>query len=193
MKSYILVLVGIVALYSQGLCDNIYLKSGYVHRNVTILDTVDNVLRVKQVNGVIRLHPLNNIYRINRFVADTTIESSFVEVAKESEVASMMNMRAASKEKKNFTYPNLILLPLSLVATAVAIDYFGQATDNQNEIDARKKIAPNGDYGSLEDVVMRKKTIAYFFIGAGVLNAVFAVLPVEVRITPNEVKLSYAF
>jgi hypothetical protein len=172
MKSYGIILVGVIGFFSQSLSDNIYLKSGYVFYNVTILDTVDNHLRVKKINGEVWSYPLLSIYKIDRYAADTTRGSTF----EKGEIPAEMEAAGASKIRENFTYPNTRLIPISLIAFGLSYDLFFSAKDLHPDGEKHRAIVPG-----------------VLFLAAGVVNLVFVFEKVEVQTDAEKVKLSYTF
>lgn len=84
----------------------------------------------------------------------------------------------------NYTYPNIILLPISVIAFGLAWDYFEDVSILQ------KYKSPSSEWKSAKT---RKTILGVAFALAGVVNTIIAFEKVEVKVSPNSLSFVYHF
>jgi len=91
----------------------------------------------------------------------------------------------------NYTYPNIILLPISVIAFGLAWDYFEDVSQLSETIDQFQKLKL--DTSKLESSKTRKTILGVAFALAGVVNTIIAFEKVEVKVSPNSLSFVYHF
>lgn len=215
MKSKLLALAILVNSVDCVATDDLYLRTGYVMRNAQIADTTGKLLLVKY-NGLIRRVPLENVLFIESKAYDAD-ELSFLEkfdlTAMAFDTTSPLALRLSPavrqqlrdelamqklESAKKYERPNLKLLPISVVAAAVAVDMFIDADDLGDAIENLRKYGGDTELQSelqsqLESQKNRKIIIGGICAAASLINLYFALQEVEVKGGPNSITISYNF
>ena len=181
MKTLLFILI----LLSSSMADDIYFKRGQIIKNVKIIEETAFDIVIQTTNNQHKLRK-ETILRIVEKPFDPNIET---EVIKASEDFTLSDSDKPPTIKKEF--PNLILLPVSVLSFLLSWDYFSQASDIQNTIDVFKDLG--GDTDELESTKTRKTIIGVGCAAIGVVSAIIAFTPKEIRISSNQISLNYHF
>lgn len=186
-------IVVFLAFILSALChaDDVYLKTGYVFRNVVVKDTIDSFVTLEAPNGNRKVA----VDQISRVVKNEINPSEDARMEKYDELLAKIyiedskNRALEGKFKRDslqqtykqgrsihyYEYPNLKIIPISIISFAFSWDYYATASI------------------SGEKEKTRRNAIATMFLAAGILNTVFAFEKVEVTIAPNQLSLNYNF
>ena len=131
-----------------------------------------------------RLMPLSIILRV---------EKNKYELGWESTIEDFSDNRTPQRLKPRvvYSYPNVKLLPISVIAIGLSIDYLSDASTIQKTIDMLE--AGKGDAGDYKKQKTRKQIVGGVFLAAGLVNLFFVFEKVKVRTDGQQVMLSYAF
>lgn len=188
--------------------DDLYLNTGWTMKNVRVIDTVrsgsDLFLRVEEKNGVHRI-PLGAIMRITIAPVDAALGSPvFVDSLGHRDQARSPSVEIRKPESPvlakpdyKVRYPNMKLLPVTFIAVALSWDFFAQASDIGDAIDANNQTAAllkiTADNSSLQSQETRKTILGVTFLLAAVANTVLCFGDVEVIPASNSLTLAYHF
>ena len=206
MRTTLIITALLALLLFTARADDVRFRNGQTLKNCLVLDTLGSRIKVKTSDGD-RLFPLTSIDNILKSQFDSTQTSmvqnrngstqTLIQVEQPFDVNIQTRSQHIYVPEKHYDYPNSILLPLSAVAFGLAWDYFSQAGDIQDAIDANNSLASalkiQIDNSRLESQKSRKSILGVTFIAAGILNTVFALRRVEVTATNNSIGLSYKF
>jgi len=206
MRTTLIITALLALLLFTARADDVRFRNGQTLKNCLVLDTLGSRIKVKTSDGD-RLFPLTSIDNILKSQFDSTQTSmvqnrngstqTLIQVEQPFDVNIQTRSQHIYVPEKHYDYPNSILLPLSAVAFGLAWDYFSQAGDIQDAIDANNSLASalkiQIDNSRLESQKSRKSILGVTFIAAGILNTVFALRRVEVTTTNNSIGLSYKF
>jgi len=168
----------ILLVATMAMADNIYLKNGNVLMNVKILKQTDEWIYIESTKGKARINN-SMILKIISIPFNPDVKSEVIEAS------------PLLKQSSNTKYPNLKLLPISVIAFALAWDYGSQINDISKSIKSAKE---NGwPYNYLESQRTRKRILFVGFIAAGIANAIISFQSVEVSATSNKISLTYRF
>lgn len=185
-----------ITVFKVALPDEIYLKNGSIIKNVVVKDTLENKLQFVTSSGDGFDHCCRSIL-LSRI--DSVVRKPF-DKYKPSGIENENNFPSQSETRlfqepvqppRSLSYPNIILLPVSILSFGLAWDYFEQVDDIGETIDNFKKVQSNTS--SLETTKSRKTILGIGFLIVGVLNTVISLQSVEVNASENSIKLSYKF
>ncbi len=168
-------LLAILLAFSLSYADDIKFKSGGWLKNVMVTDTTEGRITVKFINET-HHYPLNTIAEVIKSTYDPTKPSPYFP-AEQVEANPELGAVGINAGRE---YPNLKLLPISIIAFGLSYDFFQTASDIGDSPD------PNG-------IKSRKTILGIICLGAGIANAVISFQSVEVKATPNSLTLSYRF
>lgn len=94
-------------------------------------------------------------------------------------------------DKTLYTYPNIELLPISIISFALMWDYICQIKDINDAIKGSDEVGLN--LNNLKKDKTRKAIccVAFGFVGLG--NTIYSLKKIEVKASPNSILLSYKF
>jgi hypothetical protein len=202
--------------------DDVYVRAGYVYKNTKVLDTVStgkqtyaNVLTSQRLRKIPLSEFTKIVYSPYDSTKETVIEASGFLQARKTELdsADLIKMTLTKMEpdttirkeevasttietptkKKVFEYPNLKLLPISVLSIALSVDYLMDANKIDEDIDDIKKIYPKQDVSSMEGERNRKRLLGITFSLVGLVNTLISIQSVEVSASPNSLSVSYRF
>ncbi len=100
--------------------------------------------------------------------------------------------QASLKENKAYKYKfKLNNLMIGILASALAIDYYDQASDYADQIKANEELELSTS--KLERKKSRKNIIGTLFVGAAVYSFVKTYERVEIKVSPQSLNVSYKF
>jgi len=137
-----------------------------------VTDTTEGRITVSWVNET-RHYPLTTIEEIIRSPYDPSKPSPYLSA---KELTGNPEPTTSGVSLKN-DYPNLKLLPVSIIAFGLSWDYFKRASDLSS--------------AGFENT--RETVLGAVFIGAGIVNAIISFQSVEVKASANNLSLSYRF
>jgi hypothetical protein len=168
--------------------EDIHLKNGSKYTNVTISDSTGSFYKLA-------LYP-NGVTKISKSDVEKIIYTP-VDIKEPSVISSSINnaMRfennTNSEIAKNYSTPNLKLLPISLLAGLLVYDYFSDAGDIQDQIDAYAKLKLNTD--DLDSKKSRKTIMGITCVVVAVINTVISFQHVEIEANQDKVALNYKY
>ena len=182
------------------LADDLYLKTGSIIKNVTIMDSTSSFILVKTTAGQDLKYHLDGILKVDRKAINPGDESKIVEfnpsILKESERFEL----ELYQKKTETTFPYLYLLPVSALSFLLAADYFTRASDLDDSINATNEeynYNPPDNIKALvrewESEEKRLNIYGWAFAGIGVINLAISFKPIEVSTSGNDINLSYRF
>lgn len=176
-----------VSLYAE----NIHLKNGSTITNVKIMQTDDKGFVHYQLSDgrSLKVHS-DAILKID----DIPFNESKASEITSGEINKIFHARDPQliDAKNEPKYPNMILLPVSLIAFALTYDSFMAASDLSKSIDEYKDI-PEVDTGDLESQRTRKIIVGSVYLIAGIFNTFICFRTIEVSAKNNSLTLSYKF
>jgi len=177
---------------SLAIADDIKFRDGSFLKNVQVTDTTDGKITVKYL-ATTRHFPLSTIDAITKADYDYTQPSPYYtsEQFMNDPLAQVHPAPTGITGAVIVTRPNLKLLPLSLLAVGLSWDYFAQASDLGDLIDATSKFG--GDTSELESAHTRKTILGVTFLAAGIVNAYISLQSVEIKASPNSIAIAYKF
>ncbi|MDP1675676.1 MAG: hypothetical protein Q8L88_02330 [Bacteroidota bacterium] len=192
MKKYILLLL---IISSVAMCDDLYLRNGFAFRNIKVIDSLDRYVRIQLVPYSTRRFAFGSVEKIVPIPFDSLLESGYERWEEFTALTPTQkpNEPVIRKRGAKYEYPNLKLIPVTVISFALAIDYFTEASDIQSSIDKLKESIPNGDYSSVESQKSRKQLIGGVCVAAGIINLIFSLERVEIRTDGQQLSLSYTF
>jgi hypothetical protein len=167
MKKYLLWIPAFAGMTMMLHADDLYLKSGYVYRNVTIIDTLDNDIQFNTSKGI-KSYPLVGVLRIEKNIYGPKQE---LVVEKFSEDTTPPELR----ERILYRYPTIKLLPISFLAFGFSYSEFS-SLKGVPASEKHKFIVPG-----------------VLFATAGIINLVFVFERVEVQTNGSGAEISYKF
>lgn len=172
--------------------DDIYLKSGFVIKNVKVIDsTLSKVNIIKDGKpSTISLDIIDNIF-IGEY--DSTQAAKY-EWIRQDEIIEPFKKKESTANvfaKKQYEYPNMNLLPLSIVCFALGWDFLASAKDYSDAIEELNKY--NIINTELKSDKNRKTIVGVLLVSAGIANTIISFQSVEVKVSLNSVTLNYNF
>ena len=202
MKKYLL----LIALTSITLCDDLYLKSGVVFRNISVTDTTDGYIRIKLVPTSFRTFPLSAVEKLDPVKFDSLYESGFGRWKDLDPIVSAPSQKPSEpvirKRGAKYEYPNLKLIPVSIISFAFCYDYFSSASNLTETtppitgvaaIDAAAKDAANKANETISSTKSRYNIIGAMFLAAGIINTVFVFEKIEIKTDGQQLTMAYIF
>ncbi len=171
--------------------DDLYMKSGYVYRNIAVIDTLDRYVNFKTSEGN-KSVPVVAILKLekNNYGPEREL---IVEKSSENGFRSMSTPTEQITPRYEYNYPNAKLVPISIMAFGFAYNFFSEASALQNLADIEKKTTPNVDYSYLDRQKSQKQIIGGIFIAAGIVNLFFVLDRVRVEATPTGAQVDVNF
>lgn len=153
--------------------DNLYIINKKIVKNLDkFKDNEMNILLKRSSNKRINYFFFKNVIKMNK--------------------KHINGVLLTQKEKRQYTCPNLKLLPISFITFALTYDYFKEASEIKKVIEDLEELNVKPEK-SLIRKMNRKNTFGYIFLGAGIINTFISFNKVELHVEPNELWLSYKF
>lgn len=198
----------VVALFPASMCyaDDVYLKTGFVFRNVQVVDTVGSRIDI-QSNGQLLGIQVSDILKIDAREVDPLEKSTYGLYSQELATAYKAGLTqqdlanaeelirksvVSPNQKKTFVQKSVVIsehrnLPFLVVSAGsflLAWDYYKNADNLILPIRIVEYLG--GDAGSLKNARRRKNVIGSALVLTGIASTVFAILPVEVSLSPEQ-------
>ncbi|MGE5412032.1 MAG: hypothetical protein ACM3MI_13810 [Clostridiales bacterium] len=185
--------------------DDLKMKDGKIYKNVAIIDSTDNFYSVLFQDGTRAKLRRDLIEEIHW--EKVTVNLPLISTAADSSLNPMNRHKEFNFSQKKTTFPNLTLLPITVLAGALAYDFFADATDISKNIDEQKSFLPqievypgNENLRRIKESIDRlesrkksKRVLGIVSVAVGIANSIIALYPVEVEIAPNQVAVSYRY
>ena len=168
MKSLIIFLISIIS-FSTILADDVYFKNGNILLNVKVLEQENKLTTVQFTTGKIKKIPNAIIDHIEYKKIPPEAKTQYIENLIELE------QKLTSNQSGEYKYPNLKLLPISVIAFTLSWSYFDGVSELPKKYKTKRIIQ-----GSL-------------FLAAGVVNLLISFKQVEVTSRNNMISLNYRF
>ena len=213
----------LICFKSFAFSDDIYLKTGYVFRNVAVIDSANGILSYVQ-NGKNAGEALSIVLRIELKPVDPNSKSIFeLYSKKQNELWKSTSLTDSSLSNKlplmqgtkplimkerdqkpamivsdsSTYYPNMKLLPIVFLASAVAWNDLATASDAQSAIDANNKIAKTSniqaDNSHLENTKSRNQIIGYVSIVTACITLGLCFSDAQVEVKQNSISMRVTF
>ncbi len=213
----------LICFQSFAFSDDIYLKTGYVFRNVAVIDSANGILSYVQ-NGKNAGEALSIVLRIELKPVDPNSKSIFeLYSKKQNELWKSTSLTDSSLSNKlplmqgtkplimkerdqkpamivsdsSTYYPNMKLLPIVFLASAVAWNDLATASDAQSAIDANNKIAKTSniqaDNSHLENTKSRNQIIGYVSIVTACITLGLCFSDAQVEVKQNSISMRVTF
>lgn len=210
MKTLIILLF--LFLIQLSSADDVYLKNGYVIRNVAVKDTTDNFVNLTSSSSTKRI-PLAQLVKIVRLEIDPSegprmekyddnLAKSYLEETTKNAQSNRDNRDSLLNKNiiyRRYSYPNIKMLPISFVCLLLMYDNFDQVGKLNDAIDLANKnnqgsnIIIQVDNSPLEKEKTKRTILAVSFGILAIWNTVYSVEKVELKTGPDGVTLSYNF
>jgi hypothetical protein len=168
--------------------DNVYLKNGYVYKNVIVIDTLENNVRV-QFGNLRQLIPIADVETVLKLPLIPKSEPIYMEEHHQRANIDMSD--------KSTYYPNLKLLPIVVLASAIAWNSLATASDAQNSIDANNAIAKAlkipVDNSGLESTKSRNQIIGYVSLVTACMTLGLCFSDSQVEVSKNKLSMAIKF
>jgi len=195
LKSKHVVTISVVQIRQKEIIDNLSLEFPYSEINSILTSDSSIVYQVKKFYPEIQIQHRDQGYYIDLSVIE------FLKVKETSQnnriLPSNISTQKTSLKPVNYsypnsyTYPNIRLLPLSIVAFGLAWDYYSDVSQLNESIDFFNKY--KADVSALETARTRKTILGTAFLIAGIYNLFVSFDRVEVNATQNSLSVMYRF
>ena len=182
----ILLLLCFISSYSYS--DNVYLKSGYVYKNVIVIDTLENELRI-QYGDLRQTIPLGDVRSVLKL---PLIPLTKAILLKED------NQTSRSVQKETVTnYPNFKFFPVVVLAGFMAWNSLETASEAQNTIYANNQLAKTlkipVDNSAIESAKSRNEIIGYVSILTAGITLGICFSDSQLEIVDNKLSMRLTF
>ena len=164
--------------------ETIRMKDGTVYKNVEIIETIFDLVRIKYNDRIIPLQS-SDIAKIDYSKYDKSIPSETL-----FEFPKQIN---SGQTEQRIYKPYKHLLWVSLLSAVIAWDQFSQASDLNDSIESYHRITPDINTDNLEKQKTKKVLMG---IAAVIVTAALTIISfdeVEVNGNENKINLSYRF
>jgi hypothetical protein len=192
----IIAILILIVFVSNLRADDIYTRNGIVFRNVKIVDTVDVYVRFNSSEGIKQI-PLISIYKVetNNYGTEQKI---FIERFPYDELSptskdSLLTKPFSISPRIQYSYPNLYLLPVSILAFGLSFDYFYTASEYQDILDASTPASQKILGFDYKKAKLRKQILGSIFLATGISLLPFTFERVEIRTDGQHLALIYSF
>ncbi|NUN68863.1 MAG: hypothetical protein HUU02_04035 [Bacteroidetes bacterium] len=193
------IVILIFVLSCVGLADEVYLKTGYVIKNVTVKDTVNNFVVLSSRDGDKRI-VLSQILKIVLSNVDINSGPS-MEVFEEKMVQRSFAQTNEKNEPILVTYerPRIGMASISIIAALLAYDNFDQSSNLQTEIDRMNSlntgsgISVSFDTSHYESEKSKRIALGVAYSIVAIVNLVYSLEKVEVKASSNSIGMAYHF
>lgn len=189
----------LIVTASLSFADEIYLQTGFVIKNVTARDTVDNYLMMVSSNGEKKI-VLAQIIKIVRAEVDLSkgpIMEQFDETMVKKNYSAPKSLTDQTVAK--YEQPHLGMVYISVVSIILAYDNIDQVSRLSKYIDEtnkRNKIALpeyRQDVSTLESEKTKRTVLGVAFGMIAIANLVYSLEKVEIKTDMKSLSLSYTF
>ena len=168
--------------------DDIFIISINLIQNI-LEDSRDVTDEIINTNKPIKIdwNSYLNIFEFNKIIDI----DNFSKRQKEFDKEKLMYIKG---DKTLYTYPNLKLLPISIISFALMWDYICQIRDINDILDVLDDLNDDPDVTNKWEKDKTRKTICCVTFGVfGFMNTIYSFEKIEVKATPNSILLSYKF
>lgn len=187
--------------------DEIKFTNGKCIGNVLVIDTVDNIINVITPKETLQFK-LNAVEKINKtlydpfatmIISNTLSNESLIDTVRRDSLINIFKMKQLGYEintKKEFS--NLKYLPFSFLAFGLSWDFFEDVSLMNKKIMPyyKNRELPKDEriqFDEYKAIRARKYILGSAFFIAGIFDLFYSIIPVDVQIEPDEIKVSYNF